>query len=87
MELISAVEGLQDFAPDAHLLVPGLLFLLLLAEELQGDPGRNNHPEMAPLGRPRLEHARAGRHELGDVRGGACRSSGVLALLARALPQ
>ena len=34
-------------------------------------------PEMAPLGRPRLEHARAGRRELGDVRGGTCRSSGV----------
>jgi len=33
MKLISAVEGLQDFAPNAHLLVPGLLLLLLLAKE------------------------------------------------------
>src|SRR6185503_16922206 len=77
MELISAVEGLQDLAPDAHLLVPGLLLLLLLAEELRGDPGRDDHPEVAPLGRPRFEHARAGRRELGDVCGSARRSSGV----------
>ena len=34
MKLIGAVEGLQDLAPNAHLLVPGLLLLLLLAKEL-----------------------------------------------------
>jgi len=77
MELIGAVEGLQDLATDAHLLVPGLLLLLLLAEELRGDPGRDDRPEVAPLGRPRLEHASAGRRELSDVYGSACRSSGV----------
>ena len=32
---------------------------------------------MAPLRRPRFEHARAGRRELGNMCGGACRSSGV----------
>ena len=32
---------------------------------------------MAPLGRPRFEHARTGRRELDDVCGGARRSSGV----------
>jgi len=75
--LEGAVGGLQNLPTHVHLLVPGLLFFLLLAEELRGDHGRNDRPEMAPLGRPRLEHARAGRRELGDVRGGTCRSSGV----------
>ena len=48
MELEGAVEGLQDLATDAHLRVPGLLLLLLLAEELRGDPGRDDRPEMMP---------------------------------------
>ena len=43
----------------------------------EGTPDGTIAPRWPPLGRPRLEHARAGRRELGDVRGGACRSSGV----------
>src|SRR6185436_17588250 len=42
MELEDAVEGLQDLATDTHLRVPGLLLLLLLAEELRGEPGRDD---------------------------------------------
>ena len=72
MELEGAVEGFEDLAAYTELRVPGLLLLLLFAEKLRGEPGRDDRPEMTPLGRPRLEHARAGRRELGDVCGGAC---------------
>ena len=60
VELEGAVEGLQDLATDVHLRVPGLLLLLLLAEKLRGGPRRDDRPVMGPLGRPSLEHARAG---------------------------
>ena len=48
VEREGAVEGLQDLATHAHLLVPGFLLLLLLAEELRGDPGRDDRPRWPP---------------------------------------
>ena len=60
MKLISAIESLQDVAANIELRIPGLLLLLLFAEKLRGEPGRDDRPVMRPLGRPRVEHIRAG---------------------------
>ena len=62
---------------DLELRFPERFLLLLAAEKFQGDPVLDNRPMTGPLGRPRAKYLFGGRHELGDLVGGASSSSRI----------
>ena len=77
MELQGAVEVVLNPRADLKLRLPDGFLLLFGAKKLQGDLGLDNRPMAGPLGRPRAKYLFGGRHELGDLVGGAGSSSRV----------
>ena len=60
MELQGAIEVVQNLRAGLDKRLPDGLLLLLVAEKLRGDPELDDCPVLGPLGRPLIEHIRAG---------------------------
>ena len=77
MELQGAFEVVLNLRTCLELRLPDSLLLSLIVEKLREDHGLDDRPVPGPLGCPLVEHLLAGRCELSDLVGGACRNSGV----------
>ena len=60
MELQGAFEVVLNLRTCLELRLPDGLLLSLIAEKLRGDHGLDDCPVLGPLGRPLVEHLRAG---------------------------
>ena len=76
VELQGSVELARNLGAGLKLRLPDGFLLLLVAEKLQGDLGLDDRPMTGLLGRSRAEYLLGGRHELGDLVGGAGRRNG-----------
>ena len=77
MKLQGTVEVALNLRADLVLRLPDCFLLLLVAEKFQGNPELDDRSMTGPLRRPRAEYLLGGRHELGNLVGGAGRSSRV----------
>jgi hypothetical protein len=77
MELQGTLEVVLNLRTCLELHLPDGRLLSLIAEKRKGDHRMDDYPMLGPPEYPLVEHLRAGRRELGDLVGGARRSSRV----------